>query len=344
MGFTLAAADVRGHHARRARQPVRRAGRAPSSSACSSSCGPGSSRASIELKNVGALAHLIVVLLVRPQGLLGTEGAHRMNWCTDLLERPLRGDQRERRSATPDRDRASTCTSATPACSTSARRASPRSARTRVAIPSSRYGWPFWRSRAAHASSAAIVLALLLGIPTLRLRADYLAIVTIAAAEIIRIVAQLRAVHVAHRRQRRAPEVHRPTSRRSTRSPSHNGTSSGPQTFGELRPVHHHRRLDRSSRIVAASVYLLMRSPWGRVLKSIREDEDAARSLGKNVFAYKMQSLVLGGVIGALGGGASRSATGSPSPTTSAPRSRSSPTPSSSSAAWPGSRDRSSAR
>ncbi len=45
-----------------------------------------------------------------------------------------------------------------------------------------------------------------------------------------------------------------------------------------------------------------MRSPWGRVLKGIREDEDAVRSLGKNVFAYKMQALVLGGVIGALAG------------------------------------------
>ena len=45
-----------------------------------------------------------------------------------------------------------------------------------------------------------------------------------------------------------------------------------------------------------------MRSPWGRVLKAIREDEDAVRSLGKNVFSYKMQSLVIGGVIGALGG------------------------------------------
>jgi hypothetical protein len=45
-----------------------------------------------------------------------------------------------------------------------------------------------------------------------------------------------------------------------------------------------------------------MRSPWGRVLKSIREDEDAARSLGKNVFSYKMQSLVIGGIIGALAG------------------------------------------
>jgi branched-chain amino acid transport system permease protein len=45
-----------------------------------------------------------------------------------------------------------------------------------------------------------------------------------------------------------------------------------------------------------------MRSPWGRVLRSIREDEDAARSLGKNVYLYKMQSLVLGGVFGALAG------------------------------------------
>ena len=45
-----------------------------------------------------------------------------------------------------------------------------------------------------------------------------------------------------------------------------------------------------------------MRSPWGRVLKGIREDEDAVRSLGKNVFAYKMQALVVGGVFGAMAG------------------------------------------
>ena len=44
-----------------------------------------------------------------------------------------------------------------------------------------------------------------------------------------------------------------------------------------------------------------MRSPWGRVLKAIREDEDAVRSLGKNVYAYKMQSLIIGGLFGALG-------------------------------------------
>jgi branched-chain amino acid transport system permease protein len=54
--------------------------------------------------------------------------------------------------------------------------------------------------------------------------------------------------------------------------------------------------------IAVLLVWLLMRSPWGRVLKGIREDEDAVRALGKNVFAYKMQALVIGGVFGALGG------------------------------------------
>ncbi len=49
-------------------------------------------------------------------------------------------------------------------------------------------------------------------------------------------------------------------------------------------------------------VYLLVRSPWGRVLKAIREDEEAVRSLGKNVYVYKLQSLAIGGIIGAVGG------------------------------------------
>jgi ABC-type branched-subunit amino acid transport system permease subunit len=49
-------------------------------------------------------------------------------------------------------------------------------------------------------------------------------------------------------------------------------------------------------------VYRLVASPWGRTLKGIREDEDAIRSLGKNVFAIKMQALVIGGLFGAMGG------------------------------------------
>jgi ABC-type branched-subunit amino acid transport system permease subunit len=49
-------------------------------------------------------------------------------------------------------------------------------------------------------------------------------------------------------------------------------------------------------------VFLLVRSPWGRLLRGVREDEDAIRSLGKNVFSIKMQALVIGGLFGAIGG------------------------------------------
>jgi len=49
-------------------------------------------------------------------------------------------------------------------------------------------------------------------------------------------------------------------------------------------------------------VLVLAKSPWGRALRGVREDEDAMRSLGKNVFAIKMQALIIGGLFGALGG------------------------------------------
>jgi neutral amino acid transport system permease protein len=57
--------------------------------------------------------------------------------------------------------------------------------------------------------------------------------------------------------------------------------------------------------IVAVSLVIVLgltRSPWGRALRGVREDEDAMRSLGKNVFAIKMQALVIGGLFGAVGG------------------------------------------
>ena len=49
-------------------------------------------------------------------------------------------------------------------------------------------------------------------------------------------------------------------------------------------------------------VWKLVSSPWGRVMKAIREDEDAARAVGKNAFSYKLQSFMVGGVITALAG------------------------------------------
>ncbi len=145
----------------------------------------------------------------------------------------------------------------------------------------------------------AVLLALLLGIPTLRLRADYLAIVTIASSEVLRLTA------------------------RSATLRDVTGGSSGLTGFADgfysinpfpegrygIGPIDYNESrawllLVGWTLVILGSllVFLLMRSPWGRVLKAIREDEDAVRSLGKNVVGYKMQSLILGGLFGALGG------------------------------------------
>ena len=143
-----------------------------------------------------------------------------------------------------------------------------------------------------------LILAAIMGVPTLRLRADYLAIVTIAVSEMFRIIA-------------RSPSLDRWTG-------SSDGLTAFAKTFYEFSPYDAQERYFFGLFIgnqmwvvtvgwvvlalVVGAVYLMMRSPWGRVLKAIREDEDAARSLGKNAYWFKMQALALGGVFGALGG------------------------------------------
>lgn len=146
----------------------------------------------------------------------------------------------------------------------------------------------------------AVFLALLLGVPTLRLRADYLAIVTIAASEIVRLLV------------------------RSVTFKEFFGGSDGQQNFAggffAMSPLSDELALrigpvvlnNRQIFVLLVGwglvflgcllVWLLVRSPWGRVLKGIREDEDAVRSLGKNVYLYKMQSLIIGGLFGAIAG------------------------------------------
>lgn len=158
-------------------------------------------------------------------------------------------------------------------------------------------GWSLWVGILV-GLAAALVFALLLGLPTLRLRADYLAIVTIAAGEIVRI-------------------SFRATALRDVTGGSNGITGfSGP--FYALNPfsggldlgIVEFTRPELWAMIVGWGLALLLvlftalliHSPWGRVLKAIREDEDAARALGKNAYSMKMQSLVLGGLMGALGG------------------------------------------
>lgn len=151
---------------------------------------------------------------------------------------------------------------------------------------------------------AAVVFALILGIPTLKLRGDYLAIVTISAAEILRMIVRMAVLQDV------------------TGGPTGLPGSKYRHVFTDLSPLPEGKTTilgltynntgtdDWWTRIVAWALvalfivitWSLMRSPWGRVLKGIREDEDAVRSLGKSSYAYKMQALILGGMLGAFGG------------------------------------------
>ena len=54
--------------------------------------------------------------------------------------------------------------------------------------------------------------------------------------------------------------------------------------------------------VVYIALEKLVRSPWGRVLRAIREDEDAAASLGKRCFKVRLQSFVIGSMLMGLGG------------------------------------------
>jgi len=162
------------------------------------------------------------------------------------------------------------------------------------------FGLPWWAGMIMGVA-ASVVFALIMGIPTLRLRGDYLAIVTIAAAEILRLLFLTTAFE--------------PVTGSADGLFGYNNSGGfadanpfpvgdygwGPWTYNEQTLW----MLVFGLIVLAVATFLLwalMRSPWGRVVKGIREDEDAVRALGKNVFAYKMQALIIGGIFGALGG------------------------------------------
>jgi len=128
------------------------------------------------------------------------------------------------------------------------------------------------------------LLAYLVGRPTLRLREDYLAIATVSIAETLRLILKNEAWLTNGVQGLR--DIPRPFQ----------------QTFGASYDLLYLLLL----LLIVTGVYLaserLIRSPWGRVLKAIREDEAVAASVGKNVFRFKMQALLLGAMLMGLGG------------------------------------------
>ena len=160
------------------------------------------------------------------------------------------------------------------------------------------FNFPLWSALLIGILNS-VILALLLGLPTLRLRADYLAIVTIAASEIIRQIARSATFNkylggsdgITGKFGKDFFDLNPFKSGLNTPFLRYNGNDLWVVVTGWALVI-----------VVLFVMWLLVRSPWGRVLKAIREDEEAVRSLGKNVYLYKMQSLIIGGIIGSFAG------------------------------------------
>ena len=174
-----------------------------------------------------------------------------------------------------------------------------------MAILVIRLSLPLWLAALA-GLLAAVVFAILLGGPSLRLRADYLAIVTVAGGEIIRYLAlnlldltggavgsvgMLGQGNLAQYNQAWDSLL-----ADFTRLLARPLGSTASRDFAMLIIVW------TAALVLLSLFWLMVRSPWGRVLRSIREDETAAAAVGKNVFQYKMQVLILGAVLGGLAG------------------------------------------
>ncbi len=147
------------------------------------------------------------------------------------------------------------------------------------------FGWPVavgWLGAMGITGLAGLVV----GAVALRLRHDYLAITTFGVAVTIQLVANNATTLTGG-----------PFGVQFIPKPLQSWLGTGlPWTLAYL----------AISLTILAIVYLalerLVRSPWGRVLRAIREDEDAASSLGKHAFIFRLQSFVIGSMLMGLGG------------------------------------------
>jgi len=144
------------------------------------------------------------------------------------------------------------------------------------------FNWNFWLTLPASVVVSAAA-AILIGGPTLKLRSDYLAIVTLGFAEIVRITA---------------------------RNLDITGSASG--LNGIPKPALFGQRLTHISDwyyvflcLVVLFILISFRirnSRFGRALAYIREDEDAAQAMGVNTTLYKLYAYILGAILGGVAG------------------------------------------
>ena len=169
------------------------------------------------------------------------------------------------------------------------------------ALLAQNFGWSFWICLPV-AGCLAAFWGVLLGFPVLRLRGDYLAIVTLAFGEIIRLV--LLNWQSFTGGPNGISGIPRPTFFGIPFNEEENGFAA---TFGlEFTPTY---RVVFLYYVILALALLtnwvtlrLRRLPIGRAWEALREDEIACRSLGINTTATKLTAFAMGAMFGGIAG------------------------------------------
>ncbi|WP_166904693.1 branched-chain amino acid ABC transporter permease [Mycobacterium sp. DL440] len=156
-----------------------------------------------------------------------------------------------------------------------------------------------WLSCVPLAMAVTALAGLILGTPTLRLRGDYLAIVTLGFGEIIRLLADN--LSDITNGSRGLNQVAYPRIGESEKLP--NGVFSSGNSVGE---ANYGTWWFWLGLILMIGILLLVgnleRSRVGRAWVAVREDEDAAEVMGVNTFRFKLWAFVIGAAIGGLSG------------------------------------------
>lgn len=156
-----------------------------------------------------------------------------------------------------------------------------------------------WLACVPLAMAVTALAGLILGTPTLRLRGDYLAIVTLGFGEIIRLLADN--LSDVTNGPRGLNEVEYPRVGESERLPE--GVFSRANSTGE---ANYGTWWFWLGLLLIVGILLLVgnleRSRVGRAWVAVREDEDAAEVMGVNTFRFKLWAFVIGAAIGGLSG------------------------------------------
>jgi branched-chain amino acid transport system permease protein len=139
-------------------------------------------------------------------------------------------------------------------------------------------------ARHGHRRSARGLASLLLGVATLRLREDYFALVTLGFSEVLRLL--LLNARGLTRGALGIPGIPRPLA----------------ELCGGASHVFYMVVVLVAMGLAFLLCDVLARSPFGRALRAIRDDDQAAAALGKNVLAFRLTSLAWGAGLAAVAG------------------------------------------